>query len=394
MTRTDLPGTVLSWPWREDCECQLLSDGSVFLPRMLDALRQAREKIDVELYICESGRVFNEWFEVLAEKAESLPVRLVIDEVGSEGLSRQDRSRLADSAISLRWFNRTYLTGGYQSLVRDHRKLVIVDGKTAWVGGMALSDDLDPRVKKDLAWLDAMVEMRGPVVDDWGALFEQAWEQANKPLHKVRRWRQTRKAAGGGPHHEATGMAKVTASRGGLRNPLLFSLLRRIALAQHNVWLNTPYFFPPRRLVKALCRAARRGVKVHVGVPGPITDHPSFRFAGQHYYSRMLRAGVRIHEFQPRFAHLKAAIVDNWCTLGSCNYDRWDNYWNLDANVEVIDPRFRQELEALRHDLEQQSILIDAERWEHRSCLDRTRQAFWFWFGVRVMHFLRSPEKE
>lgn len=387
-----IPDVALSWPWRDRSPCRLFPGGDRFLPAILDSLRRAEHHIDIELYICESSLVLDEWLDVLSEKVrQGVRVRLLADAIGSDKLSYRDRSRLDEAGVELRWFNRL-LKAGF-NLVRDHRKLVIVDDRVAWVGGMGLSDDMDTRVKGRQAWFDAMVEMRGQVVDDWKALFLQAWHTAERPPKKVHRWRQRRpRGVDDVPEPDATQMARATASRGGLRNPLLYSLLRRVARAERHVWINTPYFFPPRRMISALVRAARRGVKVQLGVAGPITDHPSFRYAGQHYYSRLLRAGVEIYEYQPCFAHLKAAMVDNWCTVGSCNYDRWDNYLNLDANVEVVDPSFRESLDTLRREMLDKSERIDPERWAERSWMTRTRQAFWFWFGVRAMNLLRNPE--
>lgn len=385
------PDVTLSWPWREQSPCCLYAGSASFLPAILDSLQAAKRSIDIELYICESSRLLDEWIAILEERARAgVHIRLLADAVGSDGLGYRDRRRLEDAGITLRWFNRL-LRPGF-ALMRDHRKLIIVDDTLAWVGGMGLSDAIDPRVRGERAWFDAMVAMRGPVVADWRRLFDQAWDSADRPPRRLRRWRRRLRGLDQPPPTGATAMARATASRGGLRNPLLYALLRRLATARERVWVNTPYFFPPRRLVAALVRAARRGVKVQLGVAGPCTDHPSFRYAGQHYYSRLLRAGVEIYEYQPCFAHLKAAIVDDWCTVGSCNYDRWNNYLNLDANVEVVDPDFRASLDAVRRDMLAHSERIDPWQWTHRSWLDRARQSFWFWFGVRAMNLLRNPE--
>ena len=381
---------ILSWPWHANCDCRLLYDGAVFLPRILEQLQQARRAIDIELYICESGALFDEWMAVLEQRARQIPVRLLIDTIGSEELKASDRQRLFASPIEVRFFNRPQLPATLRSLIRDHRKLILVDQRIGFIGGMGILDECDPRKSGDRAWLDAMVEMHGSVIGDWQKLFEQSWDLAQTPLGSSVRWRLRGGRVRQPLAQHDCGMARANASRGGLHNPLLFHLSHRISRAQRHVWLNTPYFFPPRRLMRALRHAAERGVRVELTTTGPVTDHPSLRYAGQYYYRQLLDAGVHIHEFQPRFAHLKAAIVDDWCTLGSCNYDRWNNHWNLDANVEVIDPDFRQQMLELRHAILSQSSHVQPDSWQQRPLLQRLRQGFWFWFGSRLIGLLRA----
>ncbi len=388
MSRDDV---VLSWPWHGNSQCQLLYDGSVFLPRIMDLIAQARAQVDIELYIFESGQLADQWLTLLEQcSARGVSVRLLIDSIGSEDLNSADWQRLQRSAVSLREFNPPHWRAGLGNLIRDHRKLILIDGQVAFVGGMGVTDDCDPRIDPQRAWLDAMVEIRGDVVRDWQRLFEQSWELADGSLGNPLRWRLSGNRMRAPAAQSDHGMARVNASRGGRHTPLLFHLSHHISRAKQFVWLNTPYFFPPRRLVRALKYAARQGVQVEICTAGPITDHPSFRYAGQYYYRQLLQAGVHIYEFQPRFAHVKAAIADDWATLGSCNYDRWNNHWNLDANVEVRDADFRAELLRLRQSILAQSVRVDALRWRQRSWARRLRQAFWFWFGTRLINLLRS----
>lgn len=380
---------IHSFPWRSDNQCELLYDGTRFLPHMLEQIRAAQHSIDIELYIVESSGLLDRWLPVLAEKARTLPVRLLIDSVGSEELRKADLRRIRESNIALRIFNTPQWPSGLRNLIRDHRKVIVIDDQLAYVGGMGITDDCDPESSGDSAWLDAMVAMRGPVVEDWKILFEQSWQLAETTLGNSVRWRLRGKRKRLPVTARRAAMARVNATRGGQHNALLFHLSYRISRAKKRVWLNTPYFFPPRRLVASLRNAARRGVQVEICTAGPITDHPSFRFAGQHYYRLLLQHGVRIYEFQPRFAHLKAAIIDDWTTVGSCNYDRWNNHWNLDANVEIYDQAFRAQLETLREEILADSEEITLQSWQARDWPTRIKQTFWFWFGTRLFNFLR-----
>ncbi|HEY9145188.1 MAG TPA: phospholipase D-like domain-containing protein, partial [Thiobacillus sp.] len=155
------------------------------------------------------------------------------------------------------------------------------------------------------------------------------------------------------------------------------SLLARITGARTRIWLATAYFVPSWKLRRRLARAARRGVDVRLLLPGPITDHPAVRHAGRRFYARLLHAGVRIHEYQPRFTHAKASLIDDWVAVGSSNLDRWNLRWNLEANQEIDAPDFAAETAALFAADFSESIEYRAGEWGRRSWLSRIAERFW-----------------
>ena len=389
----DAPPLQLSWPWRAGCHASIQAGGMRYLPHIRIALNEASESIDIELYMCSSGALFDEWLRAIrAARKRGVRVRMLLDAIGSRELDEKDQQALRDAGVQLEWFNPLRLWRPLHALVRDHRKLIIVDNRRAWTGGMGINDSYDPRIHGEEAWLDAMVEIHGPVVDDFSALFEQAWQLARRELfpHPIRwrmQWQHTPPA---GKRKGRASWARVNAARGGRNNPLLRTMVRRILRARSSVWLCTPYFLPPRSLQKALLHAGRRGVTVNLTLAGPETDHPVIRHAGHHLYTELLDAGVIIHEYMPRFMHLKAARVDNWSTLGSFNYDRWNSNWNLEANVEIVDQDFSDQMEKLRQQLENDCQLIETGRWGSRSSLKRWHGGFWYWFGTRLIRHLRS----
>ena len=386
------PPARLSWPWRESCAASLHVGGDVFLEAITTALTQARKSIVIELYLCSSGTLFEEWLGVLAQAVDrGVQVRVLLDDVGSHQLAKEDRQRLADSGVALRWFNPLRFGHPVNALIRDHRKLIIIDAEQAWTGGMGLDDNYSPRLCGDDAWSDLMVRCEGAIVADWLALFEQAWALAGEgSIRGALRWRLHWHVRHTDDHPTENECVRLVAARGGQHNPLMRTLVRRIRQARDDIWLCTPYFLPPRSLHRALKQAARRGVRVHLLVSGPCTDHQIIRFAGQHLYSRLLRAGVHIHEFQACFIHLKAARVDDWCTLGSFNYDRWNSSWNLEANAEWQHSALCQQLDALRQQLEQQSHRIQPDSWRQRGSLARLRESLMFWVGTRLVRLLHA----
>lgn len=392
MTR-QTPPARLSWPWRSACTARLVPGGDDFLAAIGAQLQAARRSILIELYLCSSGQLFEDWLAILRDAAaRGVQVRVLLDDAGSHGLSRRDRDRLDQSGLTLRWFNPLRFGHPLNALIRDHRKLIIIDEQYAWTGGMGLDDHYAAALCGDDAWRDLMVCCEGPVVKDVLALCEQVWSLAGDgPLHGALRWRLHRDVVHSQDDVPAqTPSARLSAARGGKRNPLLRTFIRRIGRAREQIWLCTPYFLPPRPLYKALQRAARRGVTVRLLICGDCTDHPVIRYAGQHLYARLLRAGVEIHEFEPCFIHMKAARVDDWCTLGSFNYDRWNSNWNLEANIEWRDEELCSALDDLRQQLQQECRRIDHATWRRRGPFARVRESLMFWFGTRLLRLLHA----
>ena len=154
-------------------------------------------------------------------------------------------------------------------------------------------------------------------------------------------------------------------------------MLNRIRHAEHKVWIASAYFFPSGKIRRALRRAAIRGKDVRLLLPGPVTDHPAIRHASRRYYSRLLRHGVRIFEYQHHFLHSKVVLVDDWCTIGSSNLDRWNFRWNLEANQEVEDAALAAAVQDMLQDDFGHSEEIDYMLWLLRSRLQRLKE--WLW---------------
>lgn len=325
------------YPWREGNTFELMMDGDRFFPRLLEDMQQARISIDIELYLVESGNSLDRVTGILLHAVErGVRVRCLFDGAGSRDMREEDRQRLREGGVELHFYNPLNIWGGRANLHRDHRKLIVIDGQRAYIGGAGFTDEFCiPDDAGHCLWHEQMLEVEGPVVDDWVVVFEQQWQAAH-----TRRGRPTplRQRVSVPPRPSGSkGLARVSLTDGRTHRELAHALLASIAGAQDKVWLATPYFVPGWRLRRALMRAARRGVDVRLLLCGEITDHPAVRYAGQRFYRRLLAAGVRIHEYQPRFLHLKTVLVDNWVSLGSANFDRWTLHWNLEANLNIID---------------------------------------------------------
>jgi phosphatidylserine/phosphatidylglycerophosphate/cardiolipin synthase-like enzyme len=358
--------TTTGWPWRTGNSFELLDGGGAFFPAMLAAIDAARESVLLEMYLVESGHIVTRFIAALgAAVRRGARVCLVCDAFGSLGLSRADRRRLTGAGVELRFFNPLEVRKRLGNLLRDHRKLLVTDGRTAFVGGAGLTDDFAPGAAHG-TWREVMVRIEGPVVADWVRAFARTWRRSGAPLDLP--------LPRPGPL-PAGADGRLSLSEARQRSVLVNGVLRRIDSSRRRVWIMSAYFVPARRVRAALGRAARRGVDVCLLLPGARTDHPWVRQASRRFYSRMLRGGVRIYEYQPQMLHAKAILCDDWASIGSSNLDRWSLRWNLEANQEVADTRFAATVAALFERDFAVSRSISRRYWRERAWLDRLRES-------------------
>ncbi|WP_305045448.1 phospholipase D-like domain-containing protein [Geoalkalibacter sp.] len=346
--------------WRQGNQFRLLVNGNEFYPAMLEAIAGARHSVFLEMYLVDSGAVADRFIAALgAAAARGVEVRVLLDDLGAFWLRRADRRRLAESGVRLAFFNPLGWRNLPRFFLRDHRKILVVDGERAFTGGAGISDHFDPQVSPGRWWHETMLEIRGACVADWQALFLDTWRRFDTrrddlPLN--------------------TPLALLPGSFGRLaihgramsRSEILRSFVMQVRQARYRVWLATAYFLPPLKLRRAVQQAARRGVDVRLLLPGPRSDHPSIRHLGHRYYESLLRNGVRIFEYQPRFLHAKFVLCDDWASLGSSNLDRWNHRWNLEANQEFADALIAEQLHVLFENALAASTEIRYEDWRRR----------------------------
>jgi cardiolipin synthase A/B len=358
--------TTTGWPWRTGNSFGLLDGGGEFFPAMLAAIDAARESVLLEMYLVRSGLIVTQFSAALAAAVRrGARVCVVFDAFGALGLSRADRRRLVEAGVELRFFNPLARAKRLANLLRDHRKLLLTDGGTAFVGGTGLTDDFLPAAAR-LAWRDVMVRIEGPVVADWLRAFARTWRRCGAELDlPPPPPRPPRRGAAG----------RLALSEARQRSVLANGVLRRLDASVQRAWIMSAYFVPARRFRAALARAARRGVDVRLLAPGARTDHPWVRYASRRFYARMLRSGVRIYEYQPAMLHGKVILCDDWVSVGSSNLDRWSLRWNLEANQEVADTHFADTVAALFERDFAVSRLISRRHWRERAWLDRLRES-------------------
>ena len=376
------------FPWRDGNRFELLIDGPQFFPRMLEHIAGAREQIELELYLVEAGACAEAIVQALVAAAErGVRVRCLFDDYGSLAFTMTLRQRLTQAGVELRFYNRLSWRRWVGNFYRDHRKLLLVDQCLAVVGGTGVTDEFWTPGFDVSEWHEVMVEISGPLVIDWQLLFDRQWI-ANRYR---RAWRPA--AHFGLPRlprvpDKGEGMGRVAYADARQHRDILQSLFRALNSGQQRIWMATPYFLPTWQIRRSLRKAAARGVDVRLLLTGLRTDHPSVRYAGHRYYPRLLKAGVQIFEYQPCFLHLKMVLVDDWVSIGSCNFDHWNLRFNLEATLEALDPALTAAVEASFVKDFGLSQLVSLEQWQRRPLWRRVKQRVWGWVDRLVVNIL------
>ena len=367
--------------WKSGNAFTLLENGEAFFPRIFQAIREARREVMVETFIIFEDKVGLELRDALIRAAQrGAKVDVLADGYGTDELSAEYLEGLAQAGVNFRVFDpRPRLFGMRTNLFRRmHRKLAVIDGETAFVGGINFSADhladYGPQAKQDYA-----VEVRGPLVQDIREFMQAAIAPARRRTWRPR-WR-TREPEG--EHRGDAQAIFVTRDNESCRTDIERHYRAAIRLARHDVLLANAYFFPGYRLLRELRAAAQRGVQVGLILQGE-PDMPLARLAGTTLYEYLMSAGVTIYEYCERPLHGKVAVVDDtWSTVGSSNLEPLSLALNLEANVMIRDPAFNATLRASL-----QRLVREHCRKIERASPPR-RKIHRLLFGVFIYHFLR-----
>ncbi len=338
--------------WTTGNRVELLENGEQFFPRVFDAIRNAEREVIIETFILFEDKVGLALHEAMREAAlRGVKVDLMVDGFGSPELSDAFVQGLTNAGVRVRVFDpgRRFLGQRLNLFRRMHRKITVIDGRLAFVGGINFSADhlmdFGAKAKQDYA-----VALEGPIVSEIHRFVLHAIAVGNKGPG----WFRRRLRAVPPPTHSEVGQAEVQfVSRDNRRhtNDIERHYLAAIRAARQRIVIANAYFFPGYRLIKALRRAARRGVDVNLILQGE-PDMPIVKVGASMLYHHLLHAGVHIHEYCRRPLHGKVARVDeHWSTIGSSNLDPLSLSLNLEANVIVRDATFARHLDERLDDL-------------------------------------------
>lgn len=371
----------------------LLDDGPATMRAMMTAIRNARNHINLETYIIEDDEVGHALADLLIEKRTAgVIVNLIYDSVGALDTPRDFFDRLRAGGVNVLEYNPVNpLTakGDWDINQRDHRKILVVDGRIAFTGGVNISKvygkssflqskrrQPPPKDAREAAWRDTHMQIEGPAVAEFQKLFLDLWQRRSGappsdaryfPLLKTEGNALVR-AIGSSPDHMDYAVYKTYISA--------------FAHADKTIHITTAYFVPDRQVVQAMIDAARRGVAVRIVFPS-FTDVGMILHAGRSYYDELLAAGIQVYERKSAMLHAKTAVIDGvWSTIGSTNLDMRSFLHNEEVNAVVLNVDFANRMEALfQRDL-QESTEITAEVWSRRGLRSRLRE-----WAVRMFEY-------
>lgn len=373
----------------------LLQDGKATYSAMFAAIRNAKDHINLESYIIEDDDIGRQFSDLLLEQqGRGVQVNVIYDSFGAFNTPKAFFERLSEGGIAVLEFNPLNpLAVKKEWLInnRDHRKLLVIDGRVAFIGGINISSVYSSgsavrrarnasgkATEKIAAWRDTDLQIEGPVVGELQKLFMETWEkQRGKPLAKKDYF----------PALKAQGKDIVRAIGSTPDDPyslIYLTLISAIGNAEKQVHLTNAYFVPDPQLLKSLIDAAGRGVEVSLILPS-YSDSDVVFHAGRSHYSSLLKAGVKISERRGTVLHSKTALIDGvWSCVGSTNLD-WRSFLDNDEiNAVVLGREFAQQMQAMfARDLEA-SEAIDLETWKKRSLMLRIKE----WGSRLLQRFL------
>ena len=317
-----------------------LQNGAEIFPAMLAAIRAAQTSITFETYIYWSGDIGEKFTAALIERAQAgVPVSVIIDWVGSAKMDHTLLEHMEQAGVRirryrpLRWYNLRRLNH------RTHRKLLIVDGRIGFTGGVGIADQWEGNAENPDHWRETHFKIEGPVVAQFQAAFNDNWIKTTGELLNASTYFPPLQQTGTLDAH-----LFIASPAGGSESMHLMYLLS-VAAAKQTIDLAAAYFVPDELAIQAFEAARKRGVRIRVLLPGPHIDTETVRIASKATWGRLLRAGVEIYVYQPTMIHTKLLIVDNeLVSVGSTNFDPRSFRLNDEANLNVYDRAFAEQM--------------------------------------------------
>ena len=355
-----------------------LQNGEEIFPAMLEAIRNARTSITFETYIYWSGDIGRQFAEALKERSEAgVPVHVMLDWAGSAKMESGLIDGLKNAGVEvehyhpLRWYTVARMNN------RTHRKLLVVDGKIGFTGGVGIADQWGGHAQDPDHWRDMHFRVEGPVVAQLQSGFMDNWiKSTGRVLHDDPYYPALEKSGDMGMH------LFVSSPSGGSASMRLMYLLA-IAATTQSIDLQASYFIPDHLVVDALVAARERGVRIRLLVPGRYIDSVLVRMASRRLWGRLLEAGVEIHEYQPTMMHNKMLILDGkLVSVGSTNFDMRSFDLNDEASLNIYSEQFGRQMTAVMNADLQHALPYTLNQWNERP--------WWQKFGEQLVRPIES----
>lgn len=373
-------GVLLGPPFVHGTQVRALLNGDEIFPPMLAAIRSAKVSITFETYIYWSGDIGQAFADALAERARNgVKVHVLLDWVGSAKMDDSLVDVMTQAGVQVKRFHPPHWSHLGRMNNRTHRKLLVIDGRLGFTGGVGVAPQWTGRAQDPTHWRDTHFEVHGPVVAQMQSVFIDNWiKVTGDVLH--------------GPHYfpalapagPAAAQMFSSSPSGGSESMQLMYLLALTA-ASRSIDLSAAYFVPDALTRKALVAAMRRGVRLRIVVPGPHIDSETVRKASRADWGPLLEAGAVIAEYGPTMYHCKVMVVDGLLvSVGSTNFDNRSFRLNDEATLNVLDPEFaRQQTATFEADLAQSQRVTYAQ-WLARPLHERAMEALAALLGAQL----------
>ncbi len=356
---------LLHSPLTAGNKVKIFVNGEEKFPEVLQALRDAKHHIHLEYYIYEQDHIGKEIENILIEKAkQGVQVRFIYDDFGSPAINKKMETRLHNAGVEIHPFQKIlfYLLANRLNY-RNHRKIIIIDGQTAFTGGINVSDKYINNKPGQLFWRDTHVRIDGPGVFYLQFLFITDWNFCAAKKMKIDKLHFLTST-----NFKENAFTQVVASGPDSSQPsILYSMLQAIYLAKKEIFITTPYFIPGEGILEALGIAALSGISVKLLVPGK-GDSILVNSAAKSYYEKLLVAGVEIYRYQKGFVHAKTLVADSKLSIiGTANTDFRSFELNFEVNVIIYDDKISRKLRDIFFEDLKDAKKINPKEWCNRS---------------------------
>jgi len=350
----------------------LLKDGKEAFPSMISAIEGASSTINLETYMLRSDRTGWRFGEILAKKSsEGVEVNIIYDSLGSLDCGEDFLQFLQSRGINILEYNPIApWKKGWRWLRRNHRKILVVDGRVGFTGGINIADDYSDPSEGGKGWRDTHIKIEGPVVRELQRLFLSTWKKSAGERKYF-------------PYLEESGdtPVQIVGSRE-IRNrkAIKKAYINAIKNAKQSIYLTNAYFIPDRGILRAIWNACKRGVEIVLILPG-ISDVKVVQYASRSLYSRLLSQGVKIYEREGKVLHSKTAVIDGeWSTIGSYNMDHRSYLYDLEVNAIIYGREFGEKVKTVFMDDLKDCRKIELDKWKERQLKEKLIEKFCFRF--------------
>jgi cardiolipin synthase A/B len=365
-------GVLLGPPVLAGNRYRVLKNGDEIFPAMLAAIHAAKKTINFETYIYWSGDIGREFADALAERSRAgVKVHVLLDWVGSAKMSATLLAEMTQAGVQIRKYHPPHWSHLGRLNNRTHRKLLVVDGKVGFTGGVGIAPQWTGHAQDPEHWRDAHFEVEGPVVAQVQSVFLDNWIKVSGEVLHGSDYFPVLEPAG-------SGRAQMFSSSptGGSESMELMYLLA-ITAASRSIDLSASYFVPGELALRALVEAMKRGVQVRIVVPGEHIDSETVRSASRAEWGTLLAAGATIAEYRPTMYHCKVMIVDRLLvSVGSTNFDNRSFRLNDEATLNIVDAAFAAEQTAIFEDDLANSRRVSYAEWNDRPLKERVTERF------------------